>query len=50
MPPRRRGSSPAADKLHNARAILADYRVVGEGLWERFNASREETLGITGSL
>jgi len=34
----------AADKLHNARAILADYRVVGEGLWERFNASREETL------
>ena len=34
----------AADKLHNARAILADYRVVGEALWERFNASREETL------
>ena len=34
----------AADKLHNARAILTDYRVVGEALWERFNASREETL------
>lgn len=28
----------AADKLHNARAILADYRSVGEALWERFNA------------
>ncbi len=34
----------AADKVHNARAILADYRVVGEALWARFNASREETL------
>ena len=33
-----------ADKLHNARAILSDYREVGEVLWERFNASREETL------
>ncbi|MGH7785667.1 MAG: HD domain-containing protein [Candidatus Binatia bacterium] len=27
----------AADKLHNARAILADYREVGDRLWERFN-------------
>lgn len=27
----------AADKLHNARAILADYRRYGEALWERFN-------------
>jgi (p)ppGpp synthase/HD superfamily hydrolase len=26
-----------ADKLHNARAVLADYRRVGERLWERFN-------------
>ena len=25
-----------ADKLHNARAILRDYRAVGEDLWERF--------------
>ena len=33
-----------ADKLHNARAILSDYLEVGEVLWERFNASREETL------
>lgn len=27
----------AADKLHNARAIVADYRQVGDELWERFN-------------
>lgn len=34
----------AADKLHNARAILADYRAQGEGLWQRFNAPREDIL------
>ncbi len=33
-----------ADKLHNARAILADYREIGDELWERFNAERDETL------
>ena len=27
-----------ADKLHNARAILADYEVEGEDLWQRFTA------------
>ncbi len=26
-----------ADKLHNARAILLDYRVHGDALWDRFN-------------
>jgi (p)ppGpp synthase/HD superfamily hydrolase len=26
-----------ADKLHNARAILADYETEGEKLWQRFN-------------
>jgi len=31
-----------ADKLDNARAILADYRVLGEKLWERFNAGRDD--------
>lgn len=30
----------AADKLHNSRAILADYRVLGEKLWERFKGGR----------
>ncbi len=34
----------AADKLHNARAILADYRTQGEALWSRFNGGREGTL------
>jgi (p)ppGpp synthase/HD superfamily hydrolase len=33
-----------ADKLHNARSILADYRRHGDALWTRFNASKEETL------
>ena len=34
----------AADKLHNARAVLGDYRTVGEQLWSRFNGGREGTL------
>ncbi|NPU84910.1 MAG: HD domain-containing protein [Syntrophaceae bacterium] len=33
-----------ADKLHNARAILRDYRDVGEALWERFRGGRAGTL------
>jgi GTP pyrophosphokinase len=39
-----------ADKLHNARSLLTDYRLVGEALWQRFNASREETLWYYRSL
>jgi (p)ppGpp synthase/HD superfamily hydrolase len=31
----------ASDKLHNVRAILLDYRVLGEGLWHRFSGGRE---------
>ena len=34
----------SADKLHNARAVLSDYRVLGEDLWERFNGEKEGTL------
>ena len=34
----------AADKLHNARSILSDYRAVGEGLWDRFTGGRDGTL------
>ncbi len=34
----------AADKLHNARSVLSDYRAVGEDLWDRFNGGREGTL------
>jgi GTP pyrophosphokinase len=33
-----------ADKLHNARTILADYRTLGDDLWTRFNGGREGTL------
>ncbi|HYW78397.1 MAG TPA: HD domain-containing protein [Thermoguttaceae bacterium] len=34
----------AADKLHNARAILQDYRTRGETLWEHFRGGRDGTL------
>jgi len=34
----------AADKLHNARAVLADYRVMGDLLWNRFTGGKEGTL------
>jgi GTP pyrophosphokinase len=34
----------AADKLHNLRAVLRDYRVEGEALWRRFNAGRDAIL------
>ena len=40
----------AADKLHNARAILADYRELGESLWKRFNGGKEGTLWYYRSL
>lgn len=39
-----RGEDPSvllvsvADKLHNCTSLVEDYRVVGEALWERFNA------------
>jgi len=33
-----------ADKVHNAQAILRDYKVVGEELWDRFNGTKENTL------
>jgi (p)ppGpp synthase/HD superfamily hydrolase len=41
----RESGSPAvhrvscADKLHNARAILLDFRSQGDALWDRFNVS-----------
>ena len=33
-----------ADKLHNARAILADNRRLQGELWARFNAPRDDVL------
>lgn len=38
------------DKTHNARAILADYRTLGEDLWGRFNGGRDGTLWYYRSL
>jgi (p)ppGpp synthase/HD superfamily hydrolase len=34
----------AADKLHNVRSILTDYREQGESVWERFEGERDGTL------
>jgi (p)ppGpp synthase/HD superfamily hydrolase len=31
----------AADKLYNARAVLSDYRELGEKLWDRFSGGRD---------
>lgn len=40
----------AADKVHNARAILKDYREAGEALWGRFNGGKDGTLWYYRSL
>jgi len=34
----------SADKLHNARSVLSDYRTLGEDLWKRFNGGKDGTL------
>jgi hypothetical protein len=34
----------AADKLHNARSILADLRSLGDEVWNRFTGGKEGTL------
>ena len=34
----------AADKLHNARSILNDYRGLGEEIWQRFAGRKAGTL------
>ena len=34
----------AADKLHNARSILKDYRTLNATVWERFNGGKDGTL------
>lgn len=40
----------AADKLHNSRSILKDYRELGEPVWERFKGGREGSLWYYKSL
>lgn len=37
-----------ADKLHNSRSTLADYRRLGDRVWERFNAGKEEQAWFYG--
>jgi (p)ppGpp synthase/HD superfamily hydrolase len=32
-----------ADKVHNAEAILSDYRALGDPLWQRFNGGADGT-------
>ncbi len=40
----------ASDKLHNARAILADLRELGDAVWSRFTGGKEGTLWYYRSL
>jgi (p)ppGpp synthase/HD superfamily hydrolase len=42
----------AADKLHNVRSLIRDYRNVGEALWNRFNpeAGKDRTLAYYRAL
>jgi (p)ppGpp synthase/HD superfamily hydrolase len=39
-----------ADKIHNAEAILADYRAIGESVWDRFSGGRDGTLWYYSAL
>ena len=34
----------AADKLHNVRSILKDYRLIQEAVWDRFQGGKNGTL------
>ena len=34
----------AADKVHNAYAILRDFRKLGEAVWTRFSAGADDVL------
>jgi hypothetical protein len=40
----------ACDKLHNARAIVADLQKIGDELWARFSAPKEDQLWYYRSL
>ncbi|MEM7555295.1 MAG: HD domain-containing protein [Cyanobacteria bacterium P01_A01_bin.84] len=39
-----------ADKLHNARSLLADWQKFGDEIWTRFNGGKEKTLWFYHSL
>jgi hypothetical protein len=40
----------AADKVHNAYAILRDLRNTGEDVWQRFNATPDDVVWYYQSL
>lgn len=40
----------SADKLHNARCMLNDYRRLGDALWDRFRVGRDEQLWFLRSI
>jgi len=39
-----------ADKVHNVRSLVVEYRQAGEALWQRFSASRDDCLWYYYSL
>lgn len=39
-----------ADKLHNARSLLTDWRLVGDALWDRFTQGKEGMLWFYDAL
>lgn len=39
-----------ADKVHNVRSLVIEYRQIGEQLWDRFSADREQSLWYYESL
>jgi len=34
----------AADKLHNVRSLIRDFRVHGDSIWESFNGGKDGTI------
>lgn len=39
-----------ADKLHNARSVLAEWQQQGDAIWSQFNGGKEKTLWFYQSL
>lgn len=39
-----------SDKIHNAEAILSDHRTIGDKVWSRFSAGRDDQLWYYGKL
>lgn len=39
-----------ADKLHNLRSLLTDLELLGQSVWQRFNAGRDDQLWYYASL